>query len=74
MTALCKAPPENKILWGQNMYKGIQKHSFPTAYMMSIMHPLMTSRLIEWAFVRDNFGKNVHEFVVLIFVSYIHNI
>jgi hypothetical protein len=36
---------------------GIQKHYFPTAYMMSIVHPLMTSTLIEWALVRDNLGK-----------------
>ena len=56
------------------MNKGILKLSFQTAYMMAILHPLKASTLSGWILVTENFGKNVHEFVVFIFVSYIHNI
>lgn len=54
------------------MNKGIQKDSFPTAYMMAIYTAFIEDIYIKW--VSDNFAKNVHEFVVFIFVVYIHHI
>ena len=51
------------------MNKGMQKHYFPTAYMMSILYPMKTSIVSGWALVSENFGKNSLEFVVYIFLS-----
>jgi hypothetical protein len=42
--------------------------------MMDILHPLNTSRLTEWALVRENICKNIPEFEVLflwpIYITY----
>ena len=69
ITALSKS----REYW-ENMNKDIQKHTFQNAYMMAILHPLKLSRLNGLDLVRKNFAKNVLEFVVFIFVSYIHHI
>ena len=68
-TALTKSLPKKKWVQVQNMNKGIQKHYFSTACMMAILYPLKTSIFSGWALVRKNFGKNILEFVIFIFVA-----
>jgi DNA-binding TFAR19-related protein (PDSD5 family) len=71
---LSKAPQLKAENIGKIWIKTFRKHTFPTAYMMAILHPLKLSRLNGLDLVRKNFAKNVLEFVVFIFVSYIHHI
>ena len=45
------------------MSNGIKKDSFPSAFMMAILHPLKIFRLSVWVLVRENLFKIVHEFL-----------